>query len=56
MPDGHVQRLPPLVVICGPTAAGKTAAALALAEQFPSIDLRQISRPERQVTRGSVIQ
>jgi tRNA dimethylallyltransferase len=48
MPDGHVQRLPPLVVICGPTAAGKTAAALALAEQFPveviSADSRQVYR------------
>jgi tRNA dimethylallyltransferase len=48
MPDGHEQRLPPLVVICGPTAAGKTAAALALAEQFPveviSADSRQVYR------------
>lgn len=48
MPDGHVQRLPPLVVICGPTAAGKTAAALALAEHFPveviSADSRQVYR------------
>ncbi len=38
----------PLVVICGPTAAGKTAAALRLAELFPveaiSADSRQVYR------------
>ena len=48
MPDGQSQRLPPLVVLCGPTAAGKTAAALALAEHFPveviSADSRQVYR------------
>jgi len=48
MLDGHLQRLPPLVVICGPTAAGKTAAAMALAEHFPveviSADSRQVYR------------
>jgi tRNA dimethylallyltransferase len=48
MTAGHLQRLPPLVVICGPTAAGKTAAALALAEHFPveviSADSRQVYR------------
>ena len=48
MPAGCVQRLPPLVVICGPTAAGKTAAALALAKHFPveviSADSRQVYR------------
>ena len=48
MPDGQSQRLPPLVVLCGPTAAGKTAAALALAGHFPveviSADSRQVYR------------
>ena len=40
--------LPPLIVICGPTAAGKTALALELAERFPveiiSADSRQVYR------------
>ncbi|MCM2264672.1 MAG: tRNA (adenosine(37)-N6)-dimethylallyltransferase MiaA [Desulfuromonadales bacterium] len=40
--------MPPLVVLCGPTAAGKTAAALALAEHF---DLEVISADSRQVYR-----
>jgi tRNA dimethylallyltransferase len=40
--------LPPLVVICGPTAAGKTAAALALADHF---DLEVVSADSRQVYR-----
>ena len=40
--------LPPLVVLCGPTAAGKTAAALALARHF---DLEVISADSRQVYR-----
>lgn len=43
------EQLPPLVVICGPTAAGKTDAALALAECF---DLEVISADSRQVYRG----
>jgi tRNA dimethylallyltransferase len=44
----HLQDLPPLVVICGPTATGKTAAALALAEHYP---LEVISADSRQVYR-----
>lgn len=40
--------LPPLVVIGGPTAAGKTALALALAEYFP---LEVVSADSRQVYR-----
>ena len=39
---------PPLVVLCGPTAAGKTAAALTLARHF---DLEVISADSRQVYR-----
>jgi tRNA dimethylallyltransferase len=39
---------PPLVVLCGPTAAGKTAAALAMAEHF---DLEVISADSRQLYR-----
>ena len=40
--------LQPLVVLCGPTAAGKTAAAVALASHF---DLEVISADSRQVYR-----
>jgi len=44
----HATELPPLVVICGPTAAGKTALALNLAEHYPievvSADSRQLYR------------
>lgn len=47
LPAGS-QQLPPLVVLCGPTAAGKTAAALALAEHF---DLEVVSADSRQVYR-----
>ncbi len=39
----------PLVVLCGPTAAGKTALALELAEHFP---FEAISADSRQVYRG----
>lgn len=39
----------PLVVICGPTASGKTALALNLAEKFP---VEIISADSRQVYRG----
>lgn len=39
----------PLVVICGPTAAGKTALALRLADRFP---VEIISADSRQVYRG----
>ncbi len=39
----------PLVVLCGPTAAGKTALALELAERFP---FEVISADSRQVYRG----
>lgn len=41
--------LPPLVVVCGPTAAGKTGIALALAERF---DVQLISADSVQVYRG----
>ncbi len=40
---------PPLIVICGPTAAGKTALALQLAEHLP---IEVISADSRQVYRG----
>lgn len=43
-----LETLPPLIVICGPTAAGKTALALELAERYPveviSADSRQVYR------------
>ena len=48
MADVQSSQLPPLVVLCGPTAAGKTAAALALAEHF---DLEVVSADSRQVYR-----
>lgn len=41
--------LPPAIILTGPTAAGKTAVALALAEQWP---LRLISADSAQVYRG----
>lgn len=44
----HAEQLPPLAVLCGPTAAGKTAAALALAGHF---DLEVVSADSRQVYR-----
>ncbi len=40
----------PLLVICGPTAAGKTDLALRLAEKFP---LEVISADSRQLYRRS---
>lgn len=40
---------PPLLILCGPTAAGKTALALELAQKFP---LEIISADSRQVYRG----
>lgn len=40
---------PPLVVVCGPTASGKTALALQMAE---SLDIEVISADSRQVYRG----
>ena len=40
--------LPPLIVICGPTAVGKTALALLLGRDFP---LEVISADSRQVYR-----
>lgn len=42
--------LPPLIVICGPTAIGKTALSLALAERIPGAEI--ISADSRQVYRG----
>lgn len=48
MPTHCIETLPPLIVICGPTAAGKTALALELAEGYPveviSADSRQVYR------------
>jgi tRNA dimethylallyltransferase len=41
---------PPLLVICGPTATGKTALSLALAERIPGAEV--ISADSRQVYRG----
>lgn len=43
------ERRPPLVVVCGPTASGKTALALALGQRF---DMEVISADSRQVYRG----
>jgi tRNA dimethylallyltransferase len=43
-------RLPPLIVICGPTATGKTALSLALADHLPGAEI--ISADSRQVYRG----
>ena len=43
-------RLPPLVVICGATATGKTPLSLALAERLPRAQI--ISADSRQVYRG----
>jgi tRNA dimethylallyltransferase len=40
---------PPLLILCGPTAAGKTALALELAHHFP---LEIVSADSRQVYRG----
>jgi tRNA dimethylallyltransferase len=42
--------VPPLIVICGPTATGKTALSLALAERIPGAEI--ISADSRQVYRG----
>jgi len=47
LPSGHAK--PFVVVICGPTACGKTALALRLAEVFP---VEVISADSRQVYRG----
>jgi tRNA dimethylallyltransferase len=46
--DGKVEK-PSLVVICGPTASGKTGLSLELAEYF---DLEIISADSRQIYRG----
>jgi tRNA dimethylallyltransferase len=43
-------QMPPLLVICGPTATGKSALSLALAEQLPGAEV--ISADSRQVYRG----
>jgi tRNA dimethylallyltransferase len=42
--------LPPLIVICGPTATGKTGLSLELAERLPGAEI--ISADSRQVYRG----
>ena len=42
--------LPPLVVICGPTATGKTALALEVADRIGAIEI--VSADSRQVYRG----
>ena len=43
-------RLPPLIVICGATATGKTGLSLSLAESIPGAEI--ISADSRQVYRG----
>ena len=48
MSSSLTTELPPLIVICGPTAVGKTALALALARDYP---LEVISADSRQVYR-----
>jgi tRNA dimethylallyltransferase len=47
---GPTQQLPPLLVICGPTATGKTALSLALAERIDGAEI--IGADSRQVYRG----
>lgn len=47
--EKHPDPRPPLVVVCGPTASGKTALALQMAESF---DIEIISADSRQVYRG----
>ncbi|HUG46878.1 MAG TPA: tRNA (adenosine(37)-N6)-dimethylallyltransferase MiaA [Candidatus Limnocylindria bacterium] len=42
--------LPPLIVVCGATATGKTGLSLALAEQLPGAEI--VSADSRQVYRG----
>ncbi len=49
-PGGAEHHYPPLLVICGPTATGKTALSLAIAEQLPGAEI--ISADSRQVYRG----
>lgn len=48
MPSSSQATLPPLIIICGPTAVGKTALALELAGRYPievvSADSRQVYR------------
>jgi tRNA dimethylallyltransferase len=46
----QTDELPPLLVICGPTATGKTGLSLALADAFPGAEV--ISADSRQVYRG----
>ncbi len=46
-------RFPPLIVVCGATATGKTALSLALAERLPGAEI--ISADSRQVYRGMEI-
>ena len=43
------EKLTPLMVICGPTAVGKTQMALELAEEFPALEV--ISADSRQIFR-----
>ncbi len=47
--SGRLEKIPPTVVICGPTAGGKTALAMRLAEQYA---LEIVSADSRQVYRG----
>jgi tRNA dimethylallyltransferase len=49
MPAGFKEKPLPMVVICGPTASGKTALALDLAERF---GMEIISADSRQIYRG----
>jgi tRNA dimethylallyltransferase len=45
-----VPRQPPLIVVCGPTATGKTALSVALARSLPGAEI--VSADSRQVYRG----
>jgi len=47
--NDQIERLPPTLVVCGPTAAGKTGIALQLARSIPA---RLISADSAQVYRG----
>jgi tRNA dimethylallyltransferase len=45
-----IDLVPPLIVICGPTATGKTGLSIDIAQQIPGAEI--ISADSRQVYRG----
>lgn len=48
--EASANRFPPLLVICGPTATGKTGLSLAVAESLPGVEI--VGADSRQVYRG----